>query len=460
MNNSEPGAPGLSAYIAARATADFLAALPTTALHAVRIGIADCLGVMVAGSQEPASQIIRQVMAAGPAGQEARLLPEGTPCTARDAVLANGVAAHVQDYDDVALDGHPTAVLLPAILAEAELLGADCGQLLGAYVAGYESWALLRGAAATALHSRGWHPSSVFGSIAAAIACARLRRLDAAQTCHAMGLSAAQAGGLMANFGTMAKSFQTARAAEAGLLAARLAQAGMTARADLFDRDGEFARIFAGGSRHTPVAAFGDPGWALIEDPISIKLYPVCYAAHRLIDAALALHATGGFALGDITRIEAHIGIVPSGILYATSPTDALAAKFSAEFVIAAALRFGAVGSAELELPRRADPALNALLPRITRVTTDAVGDNPPHAPFDFVTLHLRDGRILQSPYIHYPSGSPQKQVTTAQALEKFTETTAGYFAPAQAADWFARLMAMTPSTPLAAIMPPASGQI
>jgi 2-methylcitrate dehydratase PrpD len=460
MNDLPQGAAALSAYIASRATEDFLARVPDLALRAVRIGIADCLGVMVAGRQEPASQIIRQVIAAGPAGHEARMLPEGTPCSARDAALANGVAAHVLDYDDVALDGHPTAVLLPAILAEAEFLGADCGQLLGAYVAGYESWALLRGTAAAALHSRGWHPSSVFGSIATAVACARLRRLDATQTCHAMGLAAAQAGGLMANFGTMAKSFQTARAAEAGLLAARLAQAGMTARTDLFDGGGEFARIFAGGSRDMSVAAFGDPGWALIEDPISIKLYPVCYASHRLIDAALALHATGGFALGDITRIEAHIGAVPSGILYATWPADTLAAKFCAEFVIAAAIRFGAVGSAELELPRRADPELTALLPRVTRITTDAVGDNPPHAPFDFVALHLADGRVVRSPHIHYPSGSPQHQVTTAQALEKFTETTAGYFMQAAAAEWFRRLMAMTPSTPLAEIMPPALGRI
>jgi len=458
MNINHPSAVALSTYMAARSTEDFLAAVPDTALRAVRISIADCLGVIVAGYQEPAARITRQIIASGPPSQEARLLPEGMPCSARDAALANGVAAHVLDYDDVALDGHPTAVLLPAILAEAEALGADCGQLLAAYVAGYETWAILRATAKSALHSRGWHPSSVFGSIATAIACARLRQLDAAQTRHAMGLAAAQSGGLMANFGTMAKSFQTARAAEAGLLAARLAQAGMTARTDMFDQDGEFARIFAGGSRHTPIAAFGDPDWALVEDPISIKLYPVCYASHRLVDAALALHAQGGFALHEITRIEAHIGAVPSGILYATIPEDTLAAKFSAEFVIAAALRFGAVSSYELAQPRRTDPELTSLLPRITRITTNAVGDNPPHAPFDVVTLHLADGRTLHSPQIHYPSGSPQKQVTTAQALEKFTETTANSFTPAQAADWFARVLSMTPSTPLAAIMPPSLG--
>jgi 2-methylcitrate dehydratase PrpD len=455
MNQTLPGAIALSSYIAARAAEDFLHSVPEAALHSVRGGIADCLGVMVAGGREPAAGIVRKVITGAPGGGEARLLPEGIRCGARDAALGNGVAAHVLDYDDVAMDGHPTAVLLPAILAEAEALGVGCGALLGAYVAGYETWALLRGSARIALHSAGWHPSSVFGGIATAVACARLHGLDASGIGHAMGLAAAQAGGLMANFGTMAKSFQTARAAEAGLLAARLADAGMTARTDLFDRGGEFARLFGGGSSATQVAAFGDPGWALLEDPISIKLYPVCYAAHRLIDSALALYAAGGFTLEEITRVEAFIGGVPSGILYATLPTDTLAAKFSAEFVIAAALRFGAVGARELEPPRLTDSALTSLLSRIVRVTTDAVGENPPHAPFDSVTLHLTGGRVLRGPEIRYPAGSPQRPPSSAQALEKFTDTTSSYLTGSQAADWFARLMAMGPDTPLSNIMPP-----
>jgi 2-methylcitrate dehydratase PrpD len=454
MNHVPAGGAGLSSYIAARAARDFLPDVPPAALAAVRAGIADCLGVMAAGAAEPAARITRQVVA-GTQGGRARLLPEGTRCGAREAALANGVAAHVLDYDDVALDGHPSAVLLPAILAAAEALGADCGALLGAYVAGYETWALLRGTARQPLHGAGWHPSSVFGGIAAAVACARLHRLDEAGTRHAMGLAAAQAGGLMANFGTMAKSFQTGRAAEAGLLAASLAAAGMTARGDLFDRGGEFARLFGGGSRNRQVAAFGEPGWALLEDPISIKLYPVCYAAHRLIDSALALRAAGGFALEEIIRVEASIGAVSSGILYATRPEDTLAAKFSAEFVIAAALRFGAVGGRELAAPRLHDPALLALLPKISRVTTDEVGENPPHAPFDCVTLHLAGGRVLRGPEIRYPAGSPQHPPSPARALRKFTETTAGQLTGAQAADWFARLMAMEAATPLAAIMPP-----
>jgi len=454
MKEMPPRETALSSYIAHMANEDFLDRVPAAALRAVRIGIADCLGVMVAGSLEPAARIIRRVIDGG--GIDARLLPEGTRCGAREAALANGVAAHVLDYDDVALDGHPTAVLLPAILAEAEARHANCGDLLGAYVAGYETWATLRGTARAALHSIGWHPSGVFGSIAAAVACAKLLRLDADGILHAMGLAAAQASGLMANFGTMAKSFQAGHAAEAGVLAARLAAAGMRSRTDLFDRGGEFARIFGGGSRPGDVASFGQPEWALLADPISIKLYPVCYAAHRLIDAALALHAAGGFDLQDIVRVDALIGAVPSDILYASIPTDTLAAKFSAEFVIAAALRFGRVGDQELQQSCLQDQKLTALLPRITRVTTQMVGDNPPHAPFDAVRLYLADGRELHSPEIHYPSGSPQHAATDQQLLEKFCATTASRLNRTQALNWFEGLMAMTPATSLADIMPPA----
>ena len=44
---------------------------------------------------------------------------------APDLALLYGTAAHALDYDDTALIGHPSAVLVPAILAEAQEVGAD-----------------------------------------------------------------------------------------------------------------------------------------------------------------------------------------------------------------------------------------------------------------------------------------------------------------------------------------------
>jgi 2-methylcitrate dehydratase PrpD len=440
------GGGGLTAFIASAAADLSLDAVPEAALASVRGGIADCLGVLVAGVDEAPARIVAGVVADG--GTEASLLPSLARCGARGAALINGVAAHVLDFDDVGMQGHPTAVLLPAILAEAEALGASCGEMLAAYVAGYEAWGVLFGTGAAPLHGRGWHPSGVNGAVAAAVACAKLRGLDADGITRAMGIAAGQASGVLANFGTGAKSFQTARAAESGLLAARLAAAGLTAGRNMFDRDGDFARLFAGGASAQPIAAFGAPDWALETHPIGIKVYPVCYAAHRLIDAALAVR--GDVDMASITRIEARLSRVSSEMLYAHDPADTLEAKFSAEFAIAAALQFGGVSLADLQPARRYE--LRGLMRKVTR-RTDEFGDEA-HAPFDAVTVYLADGGVVQSPEIRHPAGSPEHPVTRAQAAQKFTRNVAGYFDEDVAAGWFNRIWTMRPDDPVTRILP------
>jgi 2-methylcitrate dehydratase PrpD len=163
------------------------------------------------------------------------LIPSGARRSVEAAALVNGVAAHVLDYDDVGLDGHSSAVLVPAILAQGEASGASGAEMLTAYVAGYEVWAELAAREPTPLHRKGWHPTSVRGAVAAAAACAKLRGLDDKGTATAMAVAASMAAGVVANFGTMTKSFQVGRAAQAGVIAARLAQAGLTASLDALE---------------------------------------------------------------------------------------------------------------------------------------------------------------------------------------------------------------------------------
>ena len=95
------------------------------------------------------------------------------------SALVYGVAAHALDYDDTALSGHPSAILVPAILAEANVTGADGRAMITAYAAGYEVWADPIRRDQNQHHRKGWHPSAMFGTIAAACASAVLRKLDA-----------------------------------------------------------------------------------------------------------------------------------------------------------------------------------------------------------------------------------------------------------------------------------------
>ena len=166
---------GLGKFIAGLRYQD----IPEQAISFIHTGFTDCVGVMIAGAGEPAPQLLRAMLA--PAGNEATLLFGAGRASAPEAAWINGTAAHALDFDDVAQRGHPSTVLVPAILAEAEALGA-AGDARGAsgeammlaYAAGYETWAELVRRESDQHHSKGWHPTGIFGAIGAAAACASL----------------------------------------------------------------------------------------------------------------------------------------------------------------------------------------------------------------------------------------------------------------------------------------------
>src|SRR5207245_5375110 len=124
-------------------------------------------------------------------------------------------------------------------------------------------------------------------------ACATLRRLDPAQAPAAIALAASQAGGIMANFGTMTKPFHAGRAAHAGLISARLAEAGFTASPDALEHpQGFLSAVSPEGKvdRETPAQGLGRDWW-ILKYGLGIKKYPACYCTHRALDAMLELLA-------------------------------------------------------------------------------------------------------------------------------------------------------------------------
>ena len=146
---------------------------------------ADCIGTMIAGRDAEAPTILRKVLA--PRGKEATVCFSSTKCSAPEAAWINGTAAHELDYDDVAMQAHPSAVMVPAILAEAEALDADGASMIAAYIVGFETWADSAWRDTAFPHDKGWHPTGIYGPIAAAAACASLHRLNQRQAAHALG---------------------------------------------------------------------------------------------------------------------------------------------------------------------------------------------------------------------------------------------------------------------------------
>ena len=351
----------LTADIAKFVTALEPGAIPERCAYGARIGMLDCVGVMIAGSTEPATRIVASMVAASTSNDGAPEIPSGRNLAPADAAFVNGVAAHALDYDDVGMDGHPSAALTPAILAEGWALGASGEEALAAYVAGYEVWALLQELEPGALHERGFHPTAIWGTLSAAAACARLNRLTVEETNHAIAIAASLAAGLVGNFGTMTKPLHAGRTAQAGVLAARLAKGGFTAAPDVLEHATGFMRAHSASGN--PAVTRGDwklgSDWRLEKHGINIKRYPICYATHRSIDAMIDLVEEHDVVPDSVSEINVRIGETQRLMLRNRDPKTGLEAKFSIEFAMASALVRAPRGlegaHRRLRAPRRRD---------------------------------------------------------------------------------------------------------
>jgi 2-methylcitrate dehydratase PrpD len=420
--------------------------IPAEGCHIARMGITDCFGVLIAGARDAEIDLVDRNLAngAGPGGA-ASLIPSGARRSVESAALVNGVAAHVLDYDDVTLDGHPSALLLPAILAQAEDSVSSGAQMLAAYVAGYEVWAELLVREPTPLHRKGWHPTAVRGTVAAAAACAKLRGLDATATATALAVAASMASGVVANFGSMTKSFQVGRAAQSGVIAARLAQAGLTASLDALEHPAGFLAAFSPDGKAELDRPFNaaQKEWHIVKQGLNIKRYPICYATHRSIDAALDLAIRHDLSPNQVNRIQVSTGRTQLLMLRNSRPRTGLEAKFSMEFAMAAALVARKVGLAELTDEFVLRPDVQAIFPRVSFSTTDETIEGSAFAPADEVAITTEAGDTLKSEPVTHAKGSQQRPLTRDELWVKFADCLGAEFPDPAKAQTFEKLMVL-----------------
>lgn len=431
-----------------RQTADFVANLkpadlPERCREAARTGIIDCVGVMIAGASEEPVRIVSAMLAASTQNDGAPEIPSGRNLAAPDAALVNGVAAHVLDYDDVAISGHPSAVLVPAILAEGWSVDAGGSDALAAYVAGYEVWAQVIALEPGNLHERGFHPTAVMGALAAAAACARLRKLGPEKTAHAIAIAASLASGLVANFGTMTKSLHAGRTAQSGVLAARLADKGFTGSLDALEHRTGFLRAHSPSGAPDLEHGTVDIGqhWRSADLGVNVKRYPTCYATHRSIDAMLDLVGEYKLKADDIREIRVRTGVTQKLMLRNSNPRTGLEAKFSMEFAMAAALIAGRVSLAELTDAFVSRPEVAAAFTKVRCTTTeDTMPGDPAFAPADQISVVLASGEVLEHAPVVHAKGSWQKPLTRAELKDKFMDCATRVFSRTQAKGLFDQL--------------------
>jgi 2-methylcitrate dehydratase PrpD len=411
-----------------RAYGAFLGAMaasevPSAAREVARLGFTDSIGVLVAGRGEPVVATLRRAIAGDGAGGSVPALLGAARATASAAALLDATAAHALDYDDFAFSNHPSAVIVPAVLAVAAQSGADGRRMAAAYVAGYEVWCDLFVREPDHYYARGWHPTAVLGPVGAAAAAAVAAGLDAERATHAIAIAASFGGGVFENFGSMAKPLHGGRAAQSGVTAMQLAAAGMTASPTALEGASGLMRALSPEGRvdiDTP-PRLGEV-WHSARRGLNLKRYPVVGAAQRLADMAVGLHASGApRGAAEIARIavtisERHLRVMPFGL-----PESGLQAKFSLPFIVACGLRHGGVGLAEVSDAGAADAQIRALAERVqVTTTTETDPDWPDAAPTDGLEVVAPDGRRFAAPPLRRWRGHADNPMDPAELRAKF----------------------------------------
>lgn len=397
-------------------------AIPEAALDVARLGFTDCTGVMLAGRGEEAVQRLLAHVRNQGSHAVARLATGGDRASMVQAALVNATAAHALDYDDFAFSNHPSAVLVPVVLAAADAVGASGKCMAAAYLLGYEVWADLMLREKDLFYDRGWHPTSVLGPIGAAAAACVVLGLDAQQTRHALALAASDSGGVFENFGTMAKPYHGGRAAAAGLNAAALAAAGLAASATAIEGQHGLMRALSPQGR---VDLDTEPHigrlWRSTQMRLNIKKYPMVGSSQRVIDAVMAFNRQQRVDPQQVRSIVVHISERHAAVMPYHLPQDSLQAKFSVEFAIASALTFDAVGFEQLTDAVVRNPQLQQLMAKVQiETTTEFEPEWRDAAPFDIVHVTLADGRTLSSPQVRRPLGHGDTPMSAEQLWAKF----------------------------------------
>jgi len=294
----------------------------------------DWLGVAIAGAEaDEVGILVREALADG--GGRHPLIARGERVALRDAVLINGTASHVLDYDDglPAMSGHASVAILPALLGIAERRQVNGEELLRGLVVGAEMAGCLGTLVAPSHYERGFHATATVGAVAAASGCARLLGLDDEAAGAAMGLAAVRAGGLKAAFGTPAKPLQVGWAALVGYTAACWAEGGMVAPADAIGGPQGFAAAESDGAA-LEAALAPAPGGAHILDT-RFKRYASCGVTHALLDALAAIGSARPLDAGELLELKIGIGRGADRICNIAAPATGLEAKFSLRAVAA-----------------------------------------------------------------------------------------------------------------------------
>ena len=403
--------------------------IPSDVIELGKKSMLDGLGLALSGSVAETGVILKKYLEHQGLSGQTTVIGTGLRVQERFAAFANGVGVHADDYDDTQLAvqkdrvygllTHPTAPCLPAALAVSERHDQSGRELILAYNLGLEVETKISEAMSPRHYQHGFHSTATCGVFASTSAVAKLYDLDSDTTTRALAIAGSQAAGLRENFGTMTKPFHAGRAAEAGVIAADLAQAGWTATDKILESPRGFFQAHGGGYELDALhGKLGNP-WTFMDPGVSIKPHPSGSLTHPGMTKMLELVLEHDIQPGDVEKVDVGTNHNMPNALIHHRPTDELQAKFSMEFCMAILLmkRRGALPEFTNEVVNSAD--VKNMISRINF----GVHPEAEAAGYDKMTtiidIHMKDGQVI-SGRADFGKGSPANPMSYDEVADKF----------------------------------------
>ena len=347
--------------------------LPSEVVEIAKRAVLDYIGVAIAGSTQPVTKNLIDWAKDRSWGNTSSIIGSNLKMDVEHAALINASAGHALDFDDTswATIGHPTTVILPALLAVAEEQGCSGKELLVAYIAGVEVVHKVANLMMPTASERGWHTTGIFYTFGTTAAVCQLMQLNEEMTIRAMALSLSRASGIRSNFGTQSKPYHAGMAAKAGLEAISLAQSGVTSSPTALEGEDGFIQCFTNDSLANKARNAAEPikfgmEWDISTRGYAFKKYPNCSGNHPACDVLLRLLSYNKIHWKDIETIHCGVSLLGPKELVSHQPKTPVEARFSLEFSIAAAFIYGQITLDEFTEEKIQDPRVQSLMQRIT----------------------------------------------------------------------------------------------
>jgi 2-methylcitrate dehydratase PrpD len=359
----------ISQRIAEYVTSFSYSALPESVCARAKLLILDTLAVAWAGAEAPGSSAVHDLVVEEGGRPVSTVWGSGQRLPVTSTSFLNGMYAVALDYDAFGTV-HADAVTLPAAIALAERERVSGRDFLTAYIIGTDLCHRL-GGSITGLH-KGWSATAIYGVFGVATTAAKLLRLNASATCHALGIALSQAAGTQQGNieQTLTKRMQPAFAARAGVWSALLAARGITApRAALEGKFGLY-ELYQAGNSHGVLEGLGR---CFNLENTMIKKYPICACGHAALEAMIALVQDYDLEPDDVIAVEvSHSPFMHRlvGAPFELGDNLQVTAQNSVRYAIASALLRRRLGIAEIQDAAVLDPSIMRITERV-RVVVD-----------------------------------------------------------------------------------------